>query len=92
MSLQKQARLESPKYLKWIRQQPCVYCGGQSEAHHLRSVPLGTGAGYKASDILTIPVCRNHHHQCHTDIDIENQMLHCLRTIIKAIREEVIKV
>lgn len=92
-SLQKKARIESPKYLKWIREQPCAFCGGQSEPHHLRSVGLGTGTGYKASDILTIPVCRNHHEQCHNGmLDNEFQMMHCLRTINKALAAGVIEI
>lgn len=88
----KEIRIESKKYLKWIREQPCVICGDMAEPHHLRSVRLGTGTGRKACDILTIPVCREHHNQCHdTTIDPLTQAIWCLKTIQKAVRLGVIK-
>ena len=50
-----------PKYLKWIRTQPCVVCGvwrrngAQSEAAHTGR--RGAGLAVKADDWDAIPLC-----------------------------------
>ena len=52
-------RPEDEDYLNFIRSQPCMICGRQSEPHH---EPLnGHGMGYKGSDRETLPLCRCHH-------------------------------
>ena len=60
---------KSDKYLKFIRDQPCVICGGYAEPHHVRNEPtihyaLRGGASLKPSDYMSIPVCREHHEEC----------------------------
>lgn len=48
----------APRYLDWIRMQPCAVCGSWgSEAHHAGH----HGYGEKASDWTAIPLCAAHH-------------------------------
>ena len=79
--------MKSRKYLKWVAEQPCIYCGRDSQAHHLRIMALGSGMGKKVPDYFTLPVCYEHHAECHSGvIDKETQMRWCLQTIDKAIK------
>lgn len=56
----------SPKYLAWVRSLPCVMCGRPADdAHHLVGIGHFGGMGTKASDELTMPVCREHHDEIH---------------------------
>jgi hypothetical protein len=56
---------KDPKYLKWIRQRPCIFegpmCDGPIEAHHR----TGAGLALKAPDRDAIPLCRRHHAERH---------------------------
>jgi len=81
-SIQKN-KMKSKKYLQWVSEQPCIYCGYQyTQAHHLRILALGTGMGKKAPDYFTLPVCYEHHQECHSGaIDKETQLRWCLQTI-----------
>lgn len=62
-SLEKAKR--SPKYLKWLRTEPCVCCGvwkrrgKQNEAAHTGQ--RGRGLGLKACDFDAIPLCERCH-------------------------------
>ena len=50
-----------PKYLEWIREQPCLICGKPAEAAHLR---LSSAAHEKANgrnDKWVNPLCPWHH-------------------------------
>jgi len=63
---QRQPRIENPKYLKLIRQMPCVRCGCNpcGEAAHLRLNGDGKenpGMGAKPDDAWTLPLCRSCH-------------------------------
>jgi len=65
--LSKNKRIVLKQYLEWVATLPCVSCevrDGTVVAHHLkgRASPLSGGAGYKASDWLTMPLC----YTCHT--------------------------
>lgn len=53
---------EDKEYLKYQRNQACLWCGKQhqTEAHHLRDLGY-CGTGYKIGDWGTIPLC----HDCH---------------------------
>jgi hypothetical protein len=83
--------MKSLKYLKWVASLPCIHCGAESQAHHLRVGQLGAGMGKKASDFFTIPVCFQCHAGCHdTTFDKTTQMRWCLETIYKALREGVL--
>ena len=55
-----------PKYLAWIRQQPCWHCEAPppSDPHHIKGLGHFSGTGLKAPDIATVPLCR----RCHTDM------------------------
>ena len=48
------------RYMARVRELPCFVCGksAPSSAHHIRA---GMGKSQKASDFLTIPLCREHH-------------------------------
>ena len=46
------------RHLKRVRELPCLACGSQAEAHHVRA--LGS-ASTKASDFFAIPLCPCHH-------------------------------
>ena len=84
--------MKSKKYLKWVSEQPCIYCGKDSPAHHLRILALGTGMGKKAPDYFTLPVCYEHHQECHSGvIDKETQMRWCLQTIDRAFKYGIIE-
>jgi hypothetical protein len=53
----------STRYLQFIRQQKCIVCSScHSEPHHIQTA----GKGIKCSDLLTVPLCRFHHTECHT--------------------------
>ena len=87
-----EGQVKNKKYLQWVAEQPCIYCGQDSQAHHLRVQALGAGMGKKAPDYFTLPVCYTHHAECHSgEIDKETQMRWCLQTIFKALNEGVLK-
>ena len=65
--MQKSPPWRSEKYLAWVRTQPCLMCGGPAEAHHIKGVGNFSGAGVKASDILTMPLCHKHHDAMHME-------------------------
>jgi len=81
----------SEKYMKWIREQPCVVCWGKAVPHHLKGVGNMGGVGTKAPDWTCQPLCI----KCHADMhrDSSNwpmQWENISRTIGKAIDEEII--
>ena len=77
--------------MEWVAELPCIHCGAQSQAHHLRVGQLGDGMGKKAADYFTLPVCFSCHTGCHDGtFDKETQMRWCLETIYKALKEEVL--
>ena len=83
--------MKDRKYLEWVADLPCIHCGAQSQAHHLRVGQLGAGMGKKAADYFTLPVCFSCHTGCHDGtFDKETQMRWCLETIYKAFKEEVL--
>jgi hypothetical protein len=63
----KHIRMEKPKYLQWVKTQPCEGCGSPADdPHHLIGWGQG-GMGTKAHDLLTIPLCRVCHTELHND-------------------------
>lgn len=50
-------RFNSKQYLAWIAGHKCLICGGTPEVSH--TVPKSMGN--RASDVLTLPLCYNHH-------------------------------
>ncbi len=67
MKIPKLKRWECPKYLQWVKSQPCCVCGQQADdPHHIIGYSTG-GTGTKAHDSFTIPLCRIHHDELHRD-------------------------
>lgn len=63
----KESRLVLPKYIQWVKTQPCIACGKPADdAHHLIGHGQG-GMGTKAHDIHVIPLCRADHRELHAD-------------------------
>lgn len=63
--LPKRSRWENPKFLSWVKTQPCTCCGAPADdAHHLIGWGQG-GMATKAHDAFTIPLCRKHHTELH---------------------------
>ena len=48
-----------PKYLSWIRTQPCIVCGVQRGIEASHTGPHGLGQ--KSTDKSAIPLCHRHH-------------------------------
>ena len=63
-------------------------------AHHLkgRGAPVSGGAGYKASDIFTMPLCYECHASMHSgDVELlDNQFWFILQTLDKATKAGVL--
>lgn len=61
----KRIRWKNPKFLAWVKTQPCTCCGNPADdAHHLIGWGQG-GMATKAHDAFTIPLCRKHHTELH---------------------------
>lgn len=60
----KHKRWKSEKYLKFIREQPCIICGQRAEPHHVR-MNSNAGTGIKPDDTWSLPLCRLHHAELH---------------------------
>jgi hypothetical protein len=72
----KQKTKRDPKYLAWIRKQPCGYqgrfCKGKIEAHHVRRQRWGAGTSQKPHDYVAVPRCQYHHApDCEMDVELE---------------------
>jgi hypothetical protein len=57
----KKRRLKDPAWLNRVRRLPCCVCDSPppNEAHHIKDGSVG--AGQKAGDHETIPLCAEHH-------------------------------
>lgn len=66
------------RHLHKIKSLPCSCCGqsGPSDAHHIRE---GQGIGQRASDWLTIPLCKSCH-QGDSGIHGDRSMLRIMKT------------
>jgi hypothetical protein len=58
-------RQRLPKYLKYIREKPCLCCGAGSDAHHLTFAQPKALAS-KVGDQFCVPLCRACHSDLHT--------------------------
>ena len=58
-------RTRDKRYLAYVRRSGCLVCGKKEvDAHHLRhSQPRGWGL--KSGDQWAVPLCREHHMDCH---------------------------
>jgi hypothetical protein len=53
-------------YIRYIRESPCVICGGAGEPHHLKRIGMGRNRKNKLREHLSaIPLCHEHHAQLH---------------------------
>ena len=59
--------VRSPKYLSFVRRQRCWFCETDQNvvAHHHSRRSGGGGAGIKGCDLLTVPLCHQHHQEWH---------------------------
>ncbi|WP_375191822.1 DUF968 domain-containing protein [Marinobacter sp.] len=75
------------RYLDWVKAQPCVVCGlPADDPHHIIGVGFG-GMGMTAPDILSMPMCRQHHQQLHESPEMWPQQFEwVVKTIDKAVR------
>lgn len=94
MMYPKKKRIKSEKYLAWVRSLECAHCQrpGPSEAHHVKGIGHYSGAGMKASDYLTCPMCRFCHINFHEDVHLDRQLNLVLKTLDRAFQEGVIKI
>jgi hypothetical protein len=98
--------IRSKAYLDWVKTLSCCGCGiepasdgfsvNTMDAHHLIAAGLGGGMGTKASDLLTIPLCRKCHNELHRDVkdwETENgsQYKHICLTLLEAVDEGIIE-
>lgn len=87
----KRSRWESRKYLDWVKAQPCCICDAPADdPHHIKGIGHMSGAGLKAPDWATMPLCRNHHNAMHADWMLwPEQWEHIARTMGRAIEEGI---
>ena len=76
----------SKKYLKFIREKPCLICANPNTIpHHIRRSYWGAGMGLKPHDYVTIPLCHNHHDPAvESDILVERIIIDYLMEYIES--------
>jgi hypothetical protein len=58
-------RVRDKKYLAYLKRNGCLVCGRKDvDAHHLRHAQP-RGWGLKNGDQWAVPLCREHHMDCH---------------------------
>ena len=59
--------VRSARYLAFVRRQRCWFCETDQNvvAHHHSRRSGGGGAGIKGCDLLTVPLCHQHHQEWH---------------------------
>ena len=98
MMYPKRERIKSEKHLKWVRSLECSVCGKPppSVPHHIKGVGNFSGAGMKASDYLTCPMCATCHAEFHGNnlltITYYVQYEFIVKTLDRAFQEGVIKI
>ncbi len=84
--------MKLPKYLAWVRTQPCVACGiwateeTPNTPHHIKGVCHLSGGSMKCTDLGVMPLC----HMCHLNQHkhpTEQQVLWAFQTLDKAVEE-----
>jgi hypothetical protein len=91
MSFKKIKRWRSKNYLDWVKTLPCAICGADAEPHHIKGCGHYSGAGLKADDILTMPLCHQHHMACHDHPESFGQERMVIDTILQAARGGILK-
>ena len=90
---QKQPRFESKRYRDFVTSLECFCCNkpGPSECHHIKGVGGYSGAGMKASDYLSMPLCSACHHKLHIcKLPLDMQFVWIAETIDRAFRAGII--
>jgi ERF superfamily protein len=65
----KTIRLRDKEHRRFVSHQPCLVCGRTpTDAHHLRFAQP-RALGRKVSDEFTVPLCRAHHRELHSQSD-----------------------
>ena len=90
--LQKKIVWRDKKYTDWVKSLDCCVCGAPADdAHHIIGVGNFGGMGTKAPDMMTMPMCRGHHNDIHTNPDIWGQQWEwAARTLAMAFAEGVL--
>ena len=85
---------KNPKRLGYVAQYSCVCCEmlgikqkTRLNVHHL----AGIGAGLKASDLLTFPLCEMHHNLLHAGIEQFEKDFKTQKEFIGIINERIFK-
>lgn len=91
LAFPKPNRLKNPDYLAWIRRQPCLVDHVVAQAHHTMS----RGAG--GSDYRSVPLCPQHHRECHRRggswfqetyrLDFTEEVIRLMETYLSALKE-----
>lgn len=90
-------RIESRRYMNWVKTLPCCSCGAPADdPHHIVDVGF-KGMGTKVPDYWAIPVCRHCHDALHADVQAweaskGSQFEHALLTLTQAIHESIISI
>jgi sugar phosphate isomerase/epimerase len=58
--------IRDENYKRWIRSWPCLVCARRFAIEAAHTGPHGTGQ--KASDLNTIPLCKEHHADLHRGV------------------------
>ena len=90
----KRKPMRNKRYLEYVRKLSCLMCGSVygSDPHHIKGIGHFSGVGQKASDYLTMPLCRNCHEQMHRDPTLwPLQLVFVLQTMVDALKAEKLK-
>lgn len=94
--LPKTGRWRSDKYIRWIKQQGCIFPGCDEparEPHHLIGLGGLSGMGLTAADSYAMPICRRHHDEIHRTPELwPEQWEWCCRTLARAMEQGVITI
>jgi Protein of unknown function (DUF968) len=58
--------IRSEDYKRWIRSWPCLVCATRRQVEAAHTGPHGIGQ--KASDLQTVPLCKEHHAELHQGV------------------------
>jgi hypothetical protein len=87
----KPIRWESPKYEAYVRNLPCIICGGPAEPHHAKGIGGLSGVGLKAPSWAVMPLCRLCHESQHRN-PTEEQWEYIARTLGRAVEQGILKI
>ena len=60
-------KLQSKKYLDYIKEKPCLVCGTMPcDPHHMDAIGMGGANKNGSKDWTCVPLCRIHHGEYHS--------------------------